>query len=98
LYKCSPFKVWLVLARVELDLSSDFRKAWKFEDKTVGINLAVTGAIKDEIIDTVELASILLEHLSKTIRRILRKDTSLNRCRTKRDMNFWRKRAKREAA
>ncbi len=27
LYKCSPFKVWLVLARVELDLSSDFRKA-----------------------------------------------------------------------
>ncbi|ABN51998.1 MAG TPA: ribosome biogenesis GTPase YlqF [Hungateiclostridium thermocellum] len=38
----------------------------KFEDKTVGINLAVTGAIKDEIIDTVELASILLEHLSKT--------------------------------
>jgi len=55
----------------------------KFEDKTVGINLAVTGAIKDEIIDTVELASILLEHLSKLIRRILRKDTSLNRCRTK---------------
>jgi len=38
----------------------------KFEDKAVGINLAVTGAIKDEIIDTVELASILLEHLSKT--------------------------------
>jgi len=27
-------------------------KQWiKFEDKTVGINLAVTGAIKDEIID-----------------------------------------------
>lgn len=38
----------------------------KFEDETVGINLAVTGAIKDDIIDTVELTSILLERLSET--------------------------------
>ncbi|HOM02729.1 MAG TPA: ribosome biogenesis GTPase YlqF [Acetivibrio sp.] len=38
----------------------------KFEDKTVGINLAATGAIKDEIIDTVELASLLIERLSET--------------------------------
>jgi len=27
LYKTAPFKVWLVLARVELDLTLDFRKA-----------------------------------------------------------------------
>lgn len=38
----------------------------KFEDERVGINLALTGAIKDDIIDTVELATILLERLSES--------------------------------
>lgn len=37
----------------------------KFEDKTVGINLAFTGAIKDEILDTEELALKLVEFLQK---------------------------------
>lgn len=35
----------------------------KFDDQQVGFNLAFTGAIKDEIIDTVELASALMDKL-----------------------------------
>src|SRR5699024_1003979 len=35
----------------------------KFEDKKVGINLAFTGAIKDEILDTETLALKLIERL-----------------------------------
>lgn len=38
----------------------------KFEDKKVGINLAITGAIKDDILDITELASALFEILSKS--------------------------------
>jgi ribosome biogenesis GTPase A len=38
----------------------------KFDDEEVGFNLAFTGAIKDDIMDTVELASALLDRLSKT--------------------------------
>jgi ribosome biogenesis GTPase A len=37
----------------------------KFEDQEVGLNLAFTGAIKDEIMDTAELAMELLSRLSK---------------------------------
>jgi len=36
----------------------------KFDDKRVGLNLAITGAIKDDILDIQELASVLLEILS----------------------------------
>ena len=36
----------------------------KFEDKTVGEHLAVTGAVKDEVVDTERLASRLLETLA----------------------------------
>ncbi len=35
----------------------------KFEDKLTGLNLAFTGAIKDEIMDTTELAAKLMETL-----------------------------------
>lgn len=35
----------------------------KFEDPQVGKNLALTGAIKDEILDTLELSCILLDYL-----------------------------------
>ncbi len=35
----------------------------KFEDKLTGLNLAFTGAIKDEIMDTTELAAKLMENL-----------------------------------
>lgn len=38
----------------------------KFEDQLTGLNLAFTGAIKDEIMDTTELAVKLLEKLSVT--------------------------------
>lgn len=37
----------------------------KFEDQEVGMNLAFTGAIKDDIMDTAELAMELLYRLSK---------------------------------
>ena len=37
----------------------------KFEDETVGLNLAFTGAIKDEIMDVEELALKLVERLSE---------------------------------
>jgi ribosome biogenesis GTPase A len=36
----------------------------KLEDQETGMNLAFTGAIKDEIMDTAELAAKLLEKLS----------------------------------
>ncbi len=36
----------------------------KFEDRLTGLNLAFTGAIKDEIMDTTELAARLLEMLA----------------------------------
>ncbi len=38
----------------------------KFEDKLTGLNLAFTGAIKDEIMDTTELAAKLMETLVTT--------------------------------
>lgn len=38
----------------------------KFEDEIVGLNLAFTGAIKDEIMDTEELALKLVEGLQET--------------------------------
>lgn len=38
----------------------------KFEDQEVGMNLAFTGAIKDDIMDTGEVAMELLHRLSKT--------------------------------
>lgn len=37
----------------------------KFEDVEVGLSLAITGAIKDDILDTIELASTLFEKLIK---------------------------------
>ena len=38
----------------------------KFEDPTVGENLALTGAIKDDILDTESLAVILCDRLRKS--------------------------------
>lgn len=43
----------------------------KFEEKSVGENLAVTGAIKDQVIDTEEVAVILVGRLRKTAPRLL---------------------------
>ncbi len=38
----------------------------KFEDKQIAFNLAFTGAIKDDILDKVELAAALMEKLKET--------------------------------
>lgn len=38
----------------------------KFEDEQVGLNLAYTGAIKDDILDIAEVASKFLEQLART--------------------------------
>ncbi len=38
----------------------------KFEDKTVGENLAITGAIKDDILDTEHIAILLVGRLRRT--------------------------------
>ncbi|MDR7856354.1 ribosome biogenesis GTPase YlqF [Tissierella sp.] len=43
----------------------------KFEDKEVGINLALTGAIKDEILDIETLALKLIERLTKYFPNLL---------------------------
>ena len=44
----------------------------KFEDKQTGINLAITGAIKDEILDTDTLAFKLVTILNEIDRELLR--------------------------
>lgn len=44
----------------------------KFEDKEIGLNLALTGAIKDELIDIDTLAYRLIEKLNNIDREILR--------------------------
>lgn len=50
----------------ELDLLDTPGVLWpKFEDEVVGLNLAFTGAIKDEIMDVEELALKLVERLSE---------------------------------
>lgn len=56
-------KQWIRLNE-EIELLDTPGILWpKFEDEQVGLNLAFTGAIKDDILDTVELASKLMEFL-----------------------------------
>lgn len=58
-------KQWIRLNE-EIELLDTPGILWpKFEDKQVALNLAFTGAIKDEIMDTVEIAAALLEKLGK---------------------------------
>ncbi|MPM50499.1 Ribosome biogenesis GTPase A [bioreactor metagenome] len=44
----------------------------KFEDKTVGYHLACTGAIKDTILDTIDIASFLAAKLAKQYSELLK--------------------------
>jgi ribosome biogenesis GTPase A len=44
----------------------------KFDDHSVGLNLAFTGAIKDDVIDIVDVASKLMEKLSKTYPNLIK--------------------------
>ncbi len=57
-------KQWIRLNE-EIELLDTPGILWpKFENQLVGLNLAFTGAIKDDIMDTVEIAAALLEKLS----------------------------------
>lgn len=57
-------KQWIRINE-EIELMDTPGILWpKFEDQIVGMNLAFTGAIKDEIMDTIELAAALLEKLA----------------------------------
>jgi len=38
----------------------------KFDDKAVGENLALTGAVKDDVIDIVELSAVLVNRLRES--------------------------------
>ena len=58
-------KQW-VPTKCGLDLLDTPGVLWpKFEDETVGENLAITGAIRDAILDTEEIAMILCARLMK---------------------------------
>ena len=58
-------KQW-VPTKIGFDLLDMPGVLWpKFEDQTVGENLAMTGAIKDQILDTEEIAMILCARLMK---------------------------------
>jgi ribosome biogenesis GTPase A len=59
-------KQW-VQTKYNLDLLDMPGVLWpKFDDVTVGENLALTGAVKDDVIDTVELSAILVNRLRNT--------------------------------
>lgn len=58
-------KQW-VPTNIGLDLLDMPGVLWpKFEDRTVGENLALTGAVRDQILDTEELAAVLCSRLRK---------------------------------
>lgn len=64
-------KQWVPVDR-QLELLDTPGILWpKFEDKQVGINLAFTGAIKDDVMDIEELACYLMEYLSRHYPEIL---------------------------
>ena len=65
-------KQW-VSTSVGIDLMDRPGVLWpKFDDQTVGENLAMTGAIKDQILDIEEIAMILCGRLSKSYPHLLK--------------------------
>jgi len=57
-------KQWIKLNK-DIELLDTPGILWpKFDDQEVGLNLAFTGAIKDEVFDIIEVAALLLERLS----------------------------------
>ena len=59
-------KQW-VQTKYNLDLLDMPGVLWpKFDDKVIGENLALTGAVKDDVVDTVELAVILVNRLRQS--------------------------------
>lgn len=70
-------KQWIHVDKT-LDLLDTPGILWpKFSDKTVGVNLAICGSIKDDIINIDELALELLKRLSKEHRELLDKKYSV---------------------
>lgn len=64
-------KQWIKL-RGNIELLDTPGILWpKFEDKTVGLKLAFTGAIRDEVVDVETLALKLLESILKTNKTLL---------------------------
>lgn len=58
-------KQWIRLNE-EIELLDTPGILWpKFDDEQVGLNLAYTGAIKDDIMDTIEISAKLLEKLAR---------------------------------
>lgn len=58
-------KQWIRLNE-EIELLDTPGILWpKFEDPIVGLNLAYTGAVKDDVFDTVEVTAKLIEHLKE---------------------------------
>lgn len=71
-------KQWIRLGK-EIDLLDTPGILWpKFEDLRVGLNLAFTGAIKDDVYDIVEVASALLIHLSNTYPHLIKERYKFN--------------------
>mgnify|MGYP004459145611 FL=1 len=65
-------KQWIPVDR-QLELLDTPGILWpKFEDKQVGIRLAFTGAIKDDVMDIEELACCLMEYLGRRYPEVLR--------------------------
>ena len=64
-------KQW-VQTKYNLDLLDMPGVLWpKFDDKVIGENLALTGAVKDDVVDTVELAVILVNRLRQSYPELL---------------------------
>lgn len=56
-------KQWIT-TKFQLDLLDTPGVLWpKFDDRIIGENLAITGAVRDGVLDTVEIAGILCERL-----------------------------------
>ena len=59
-------KQW-VQTKYNIDLLDMPGVLWpKFDDKVIGENLALTGAVKDDVIDTVELSAVLVNRLRES--------------------------------
>ena len=69
-------KQWIT-TKVGIDLLDMPGVLWpKFEDRIVGENLAITGAIKDDVLDIEQLAVLSSEDSGKSLRKSSRSDTS----------------------
>ena len=71
-------KQWIRIAK-NIELLDTPGVLWpKFESEEVGLNLAYTGTIKDDILDKEEITFFLLKYLSKNYLRVLANKYELN--------------------